>query len=348
MLVPAQEEELGEVSTMPSAPQHTPIIQPSTSKPQKKQKPKKPRRQDTQETQPSDPTTNVKYETLNEENLPIQSNDPPLLRRVKRLEKKRRSRTHALRRLYNIGLSTRVESFADEQSLEDHGRCDDQEMFDTSFLDDKEEVLLKEAQDVQNVKEEEQGELTINEKSRLFVELMDKRKKHFAKLRPEEKRRKPPTKAQKRNQMCVYLKNMAGFTCSQLKNKSFDEVQKAFDKTMSWINSFVPIDAEVVKDKSELTQESSSKRVDDRDDVTIDATPLSIKTLIIDYRIYKEGKRVTSKILEQMEILRCIILSVRCLRILIEKNWKCCGDWLKIGLRRYSQWMTWIATYYIL
>ncbi|GJW91812.1 hypothetical protein Tco_0169365 [Tanacetum coccineum] len=33
---------------------------------------------------------------------------------------------------------------------------------------------------------EEQGELTIKEKSRLFVELMDKRKKHFAKLRGEE------------------------------------------------------------------------------------------------------------------------------------------------------------------
>ncbi|GJW50399.1 hypothetical protein Tco_0091750 [Tanacetum coccineum] len=44
---------------------------------------------------------------------------------------------------------------------------------------------------------EEQGELTIEERSRLFVELMDKRKKHFAKLRAEKIRRKPPTKAQR-------------------------------------------------------------------------------------------------------------------------------------------------------
>ncbi|GJU88246.1 putative ribonuclease H-like domain-containing protein [Tanacetum coccineum] len=63
----------------------------------------------------------------------------------------------------------------------------------------------------------------------------------------EEKRRKPLTKAQKRNQMCTYLKNMAGFTHNQLKNKIFDEVQKAFDKTISWIDSFVPVDSEVVK-----------------------------------------------------------------------------------------------------
>nr|GEV09420.1 retrovirus-related Pol polyprotein from transposon TNT 1-94 [Tanacetum cinerariifolium] len=113
------------------------------------------------------------------------------------------------------------------------------------------------------LQEEEQGELTIERKSRLFMELIEKRKKHFAKLKAEEKRRKPPTKAQKRNQMCVYLKNMTRFTHNQLKNKSFDEVQKAFDKTMSWINLFIPINSEVVKYKEVLTYEGSSKRAGD-------------------------------------------------------------------------------------
>ncbi|GJZ01682.1 hypothetical protein Tco_0519643 [Tanacetum coccineum] len=51
----------------------------------------------------------------------------------------------------------------------------------------------------QRLQIEEQGEITIKERSRLFVELMNKRKKHFAMLRAEEKRRKPPTKAQKEN-----------------------------------------------------------------------------------------------------------------------------------------------------
>ncbi|GJW16410.1 putative ribonuclease H-like domain-containing protein [Tanacetum coccineum] len=48
---------------------------------------------------------------------------------------------------------------------------------------------------------QEQEELTIEERSKLFVELMDKRKKHFSRLRAEEQRRKPLTKAQKMNQM---------------------------------------------------------------------------------------------------------------------------------------------------
>ncbi|GJW82308.1 hypothetical protein Tco_0146283 [Tanacetum coccineum] len=52
---------------------------------------------------------------------------------------------------------------------------------------------------------EEKGELSVEEKSRLFVELMDKRKKHFARLRAEQQRRKPPTKAQKRNQMYSFV-----------------------------------------------------------------------------------------------------------------------------------------------
>ncbi|GJU33860.1 hypothetical protein Tco_1182214 [Tanacetum coccineum] len=77
----------------------------------------------------------------------------------------------------------------------------------------------------QRLQAEEQRELTIEERSKLFVELMDKRKKHFANLRAEEIRRKPPTKAQKRNQM--YL--------------------------------FVPMDSEVVKG-SKIQAEGSKKR----------------------------------------------------------------------------------------
>ncbi|GKA84444.1 putative ribonuclease H-like domain-containing protein [Tanacetum coccineum] len=76
----------------------------------------------------------------------------------------------------------------------------------------------------QRLQTEEQGEITIEERSRLFVELINKRKKHFAMLRAEEKRRKPPTKAQKRNQMSTYLKNMGGYKHNQLKSKSFEEI----------------------------------------------------------------------------------------------------------------------------
>nr|GEY39214.1 hypothetical protein [Tanacetum cinerariifolium] len=125
-------------------------------KPQKKQKPRKPRRQDTEEIQPGSLITNVEDEAFNEENVSQHSNDPlhsgedriqlkklmelctklydrvlnlkttktaqakeiaNLKKRVKRLERKRNSRSHGLKRLYKVGLSARVESSADEEIL---------------------------------------------------------------------------------------------------------------------------------------------------------------------------------------------------------------------------------------
>ncbi|GKB16939.1 hypothetical protein Tco_0850862 [Tanacetum coccineum] len=44
---------------------------------------------------------------------------------------------------------------------------------------------------------EEQEKLSIEEKSKLFVQLLEARKKHFAAMRAQEDRNKPPTKAPK-------------------------------------------------------------------------------------------------------------------------------------------------------
>ncbi|GJZ28840.1 hypothetical protein Tco_0573487 [Tanacetum coccineum] len=115
----------------------------------------------------------------------------------------------------------------------------------------------------QRLQVEEQGKITIKERSRLFVELKNKRKKHFARLRAEEIRRNPPTRAQKRNQMSTYLKNMAGLKNSQLKSKSYDEIQKLFDKKMKRVNTFVDMNSEVVKGSETRTEESSKRAGDE-------------------------------------------------------------------------------------
>ncbi|GJW39257.1 hypothetical protein Tco_0065102 [Tanacetum coccineum] len=62
-----------------------------------------------------------------------------------------------------------------------------------------------------------QGELTEEEKSRLFMQLLEKGRKHFAALRTSEKRNKPQTQAQQRKLYCNYLKNIEGYTLKQLK-----------------------------------------------------------------------------------------------------------------------------------
>ncbi|GJU12012.1 hypothetical protein Tco_1134408 [Tanacetum coccineum] len=100
----------------------------------------------------------------------------------------------------------------------------------------------------------------------MFVELINKRKKHFAKLRAEEIRRKLPTKAQKRNQMCTYLKNVANYKHSQLKNKSFEDIQMLFNNTIKWVDSCIPMDLEVVegsKSKAEGSKKRTKKQLDE-------------------------------------------------------------------------------------
>ncbi|GKD47266.1 hypothetical protein Tco_1271911 [Tanacetum coccineum] len=86
------------------------------------------------------------------------------------------------------------------------------------------------------------------------MELMEKRRKHFAALRAQEKRNRPPTNAQKRSQMSTYLKHMGRYKHKQLMRKSYDEIQKVFDKEMKRVNTFMAMSSEA--------QESNEKKVE--------------------------------------------------------------------------------------
>ncbi|GJX68370.1 hypothetical protein Tco_0304097 [Tanacetum coccineum] len=119
----------------------------------RKHTPKKPKKKDTQIPKSSVPSDNIAEEAINKENVRTHSNDPllsgedrlkleelmalctnlqnrvldlehtkttqaleidSLKRRVKKFEKKQRSRTHGLRRLHKVGLSVKVISSKDE------------------------------------------------------------------------------------------------------------------------------------------------------------------------------------------------------------------------------------------
>ncbi|GJT56933.1 hypothetical protein Tco_0991987 [Tanacetum coccineum] len=290
----------------------------------KKQKPRKPKRKDTEIPQSSGPTEPIADEAANEEDVPTHSNDlllsgedrlklkelmalctnlqnrvldlehtkttqaleiESLKRRVKKLKKKQRSRTHKLKRLYKVGLSVKVVSSKDEGLGEEDASktggeeimildagwrnylkilmqlaelkntkpkavttaatttttavtrpkakglvIQEQEQASTPITSSKDkEVIRLQAQfdeedriarekekanaaliaqwnDIQDKVEtdyelaqrlqvEEQEELTIEEKSKLFQQLLEKRRKFFAANKAKEKRNKPPTKS---------------------------------------------------------------------------------------------------------------------------------------------------------
>ncbi|GKB47361.1 hypothetical protein Tco_0898114 [Tanacetum coccineum] len=135
--------------------------------------------------------------------------------------------------------------------------------------------------------EQEQGEITIEERSRLFIELMNRRKKHFAKIRAQEKRSKPPTKAQKRNTMSTYLKNMAGYKHNQLKSKIRKkqkvDLNKKGDELETDMSKKQKIDEHVEVEKDDQEEAEMKKHIEivKDDEVAINAIPLATKPLVI-------------------------------------------------------------------
>ncbi|GJZ84242.1 hypothetical protein Tco_0649581 [Tanacetum coccineum] len=60
--------------------------------------------------------------------------------------------------------------------------------------------------------------------------------------------------------MITYLKNMGRFTYNQLKNKSFEEIQKLYEKEQKWIKDFIPMDSEEGGKKAVQMKELSSEK----------------------------------------------------------------------------------------
>nr|GEX56833.1 hypothetical protein [Tanacetum cinerariifolium] len=233
-----------------------------------------------------------------------------LKKRVKKLERKKKSKTSGLKRLWK-GMMNEEGMFGVNYLGGDEVIVDATvgEEVEQSTKVAKKEVSTADpvTTAAQKLQTKEQEQLTDAEKTRLFMEFLEKRRKFFARKREIEKKNRPPTKAQQRSLMCTYLKNMDGWKPKNLKKKSFDEIQKLFDSIMKRVNTFVDMNTEIVEERSKKTQaevtEGKLKRCleivpKDDDDVTIKATPLSSKSsTIVDYKIYKEGKKSYFKII---------------------------------------------------
>nr|GEU61435.1 putative ribonuclease H-like domain-containing protein [Tanacetum cinerariifolium] len=208
--------QLGEGLALPTDPQHTLIIlQSSSSQPQKTQKPRKPKRKKTQVPQPSGSTKHVADEAVYKE-------------RSDRLVRASTT-SFSLEAEQDSGNIDKTQSKATPNEASSLGttsggglRC--QESIGDTIAQTRFENVSKLSND----------------------SLLARAKRAI------ENRNKPPTQAQQRKIMCTYLKNMEGKKLKDLKNTSFDFIQKMFDKAFNRVNTFVDF-------KTEL-DEGSSKR----------------------------------------------------------------------------------------
>ncbi|GJX98533.1 putative ribonuclease H-like domain-containing protein [Tanacetum coccineum] len=224
-----------------------------------------------------------------------------LKRRVKKLEKKNRSKTHKLKRLYKVGLTARVESSRDEESLgkdaSKQGRINaidadeeitlvsvqddaDKEMFDVDALNGEEAKTDANYQLAERLQAQEQKELSIEEKATLFQQLLEKRRKHFAAKKAKEKRNKLPTKTQQRKIMYTYLKNMEGYKLNDLKLKGLDSIQEMFDRAFKRVNTFENFRTELVEGKEKRAGTKLAQEITKKQKVEDDKETSEIKKLM--------------------------------------------------------------------
>ncbi|GJW16702.1 hypothetical protein Tco_0024138 [Tanacetum coccineum] len=143
----------------------------------------------------------------------------------------------------------------------------------------------------QRLQAEEQEELTDAEKAKLFVQLLESRKKNFAAKRAEDQRSKPPTKAQKRK--TIAMKRVNTFVNMNTKVVEGSSSKRAGDELRQ-----ETIKKQKLDDDKETTElQMLVEIIPNEEEVAVDVIPLATKPLVIvDYKIHKEEKTSYYKI----------------------------------------------------
>ncbi|GJU57068.1 hypothetical protein Tco_1234834 [Tanacetum coccineum] len=123
----------------------------------------------------------------------------------------------------------------------------------------------------QRLQAQEQEELTIEKMAKLFVQLLEARKKHFATKRLEEKRSIPLTKAQQRSIIETREESSSKRAGDELEQEKVKNQKMDEDKEIAELQSLMKV-------------------IPDEEEVAVDAIPLATKPpSIVNFKILKEG-----------------------------------------------------------
>ncbi|GJS51332.1 hypothetical protein Tco_0624694 [Tanacetum coccineum] len=86
------------------------------------------------------------------------------------------------------------------------------------------------------LQQEDREQYTIEERAKFLAEIIAAQRKFRVAQKAAEIRSIPPTKTQLRNLMMTYLKNMGGYKHSQLKGKTYEEIQELYEREQKFIH----------------------------------------------------------------------------------------------------------------
>nr|GEW52284.1 ribonuclease H-like domain-containing protein [Tanacetum cinerariifolium] len=209
-----------------------------------------------------------------------------LKRRVKKLKKKQRSRTHKLERLYKVGLTARVDSSEDEQSLGEDASKQERKIND---IDADEDITLINDQDDAKMFDvnDLHGEEVFVDKDVVDKEVNDE--------------------VQKVVEEVVEDINTTKLIGDAAQVNAAGEVNATSIATTDDVQAKIDADYQMAE-RLQAEEQSKKQKVDDdketaelkklmeivpnEKEVEIDAIPLAVKSSkIVDWKIHKEGKK---------------------------------------------------------
>nr|GEV21481.1 putative ribonuclease H-like domain-containing protein [Tanacetum cinerariifolium] len=209
-----------------------------------------------------------------------------LKRRVKKLEKKRRSKSFGLKRLRKVGTSQRVESSTETFVGASEDASKPREKIEA--IDADEDITLMDA--------ETQVDLEV---TMTMAQTLIKIKDEKARLLEEKYqilKRKPVSIAQATKNIIIYLKNMAGYKMEHVRGITYDK--ESFKKLKAVeVSGFESTHDTLTNDQKEMSEEDLKNMLEIVLISEFKVEDLQAKYSLIDWEIHSEGLRSYWKII---------------------------------------------------
>ncbi|GJS50826.1 hypothetical protein Tco_0624188 [Tanacetum coccineum] len=115
------------------------------------------------------------------------------------------------------------------------------------------------------LQDEEREQFTVKERAKFLHDTIATQRRFLAEQRAIAIRNKPATRTQLRNQMMTYLKHVGNKKHSDLKSKTFEEIQALYEKVKRFDESFTAVssteDERRIKEMNEGVKDTDQKRL---------------------------------------------------------------------------------------
>ncbi|GJU17944.1 ribonuclease H-like domain-containing protein [Tanacetum coccineum] len=156
----------------------------------------------------------------------------------------------------------------DWETEEERKRLAEEEATNAALIQDFDDIKARMEADrllALRLQEEEREQFTMEERAKFLHDTIAAQRRFLAEQRAIAIRNRPPTRTQLRNQMMTYLKHVGNKKHSDLKNKTFEEIQALYEKVKRFDESFTAVgsteDERKIKEMNEGAKDLEQKRL---------------------------------------------------------------------------------------